>query len=84
MKLADPQMYPGIREDFERSFQTLRALPADIFLASHGSFFNLSSKRAAMANAAHPVDPFIDHEGYLAYIARTETAFRTRLAEQQK
>ena len=38
MKFVEPESYPGIRADFERSFQTLRSLPADIFLGSHGSF----------------------------------------------
>src|SRR3569833_687314 len=56
MKLADPQNYPGIRTDFEKSFQPLRALPADIFLGSHGSFFSLGRTRSARAKAADPVD----------------------------
>ncbi len=84
MQLADPQVYPGIRDDFERSFVALRALPADIFLASHGSFFGQPGKRAAAAKAANPVDPFIDREGYLKYIDNAEAAFKKRLAEQQK
>lgn len=84
MKLADPQVYPGIRTDFEASFRTLRALPADIFLGSHGSFFNLGRKRAARATAAHPVDPFIDRDGYLRHIDNAEKSFRETLAKQQR
>ena len=84
MKLVEPESYPGIRSDFERSFATLRALPADIFLASHGSFFDMDRKRAERAAAKDPADPFVDRAGYLAYVERAEERFRRELAEQQK
>lgn len=83
MKLADPQVYPGIRADFEKSFQTLRGLPADIFLGSHGSFFALGKKRRARSGAANPVDPFIDREGYRRYIDDAEADFRQQLAKER-
>ena len=74
---------PEIRDDFERSFATLRGLPADIFLGSHGSFFDLERKRRARAGAGDPVAPFIDRDGYLRYIDTAERRFRAELAEQQ-
>ena len=83
MSLVEPESYPGIRSDFERSFRTLRSLPADIFLASHGSFFDMDRKRAERANAKDSVEPFIDREGYLRYIDRAENNFRELLADQQ-
>lgn len=83
MSLVEPESYPGIRSDFERSFRTLRSLPTDIFLASHGSFFDMNRKRAERANAKDPVEPFIDREGYLRYIDRAEENFRELLADQQ-
>jgi metallo-beta-lactamase class B len=83
MKFVEPESYPGIRSDFERSFVTLRALPADIFLASHGSFFNLGRKRRERATAKDPVEPFIDREGYRRYIDDSEKIFRKELAKQQ-
>ena len=83
VRLVGKESYPGIRSDFEHSFQTLRNLPADIFLGSHGSFFGLSRKRAARATAANPVDPFIDRAGYLAYINRSEALLRQAVAKQQ-
>jgi metallo-beta-lactamase class B len=84
MKLSDPQVYPGIRSDFEKSFQTLRALPADIFLASHGNFFGLGKKHRAQAGATDPVAPFVDPEGYRRFIDAAEADFRKTLADQQK
>jgi len=84
MKLVEPESYPGIRSDFERSFQTLRSLPADIFLGSHGSFFDMDRKRRERAGAKDPADPFIDRAGYLRYVDWAEKRFRKVLADQQK
>lgn len=83
MKLVEPESYPGIRSDFERSFATLRSLPADLFLAPHTSFFEMRRKRRERAGARDPAEPFIDRDGYLRYIDDAEKRFRERLAEQQ-
>lgn len=82
VSLVEPESYEGIRSDFERSFSTLRQLPADIFLASHSSWFNLNQKRRGRADADDPVDPFIDPVGYLRFIDRAEEDFRAALASQ--
>jgi metallo-beta-lactamase class B len=84
MHLVEPESYPGIRSDFERSFVTLRRLPADIFLGSHASFFDLGRKRRARASARDPVDPFIDRAGYLHHIDVAERRFRQELANEQR
>ena len=81
--LVEPEAYPGIRADFEQSFATLRGLPADIFLASHSSWFHLEQKSRERATAEEPVEPFIDRAGYLSYIDRSEARFRKTLADQQ-
>jgi metallo-beta-lactamase class B len=62
------------QRDFRQSFQTLRSLPADIFLGSHAGFFNLRGKLKARDTAVNPVAPFIDREGYLKYISQAEEA----------
>lgn len=82
VSLVEPEAYPGIRADFERSFRTLRALPADIFLASHSRWFGLDGKRRAEAEA-DPRNPFIDREGYLDFIDQAERRFREQLSDQQ-
>ena len=68
--------YPEIRADFERTFQTLRNLPADIFLTTHGRAFGRYRKFQERQRAADPVAPFIDREGYLRAIDSAEAAFR--------
>jgi metallo-beta-lactamase class B len=82
MKLVEPESYPGIRSDFERSFTTLRGLPADIFLGSHGSFFDMDRKVRERSSPNDP-EPFIDRAGYLGYIDEAERRFRELLAKQQ-
>jgi metallo-beta-lactamase class B len=75
-----PFTYPGQRAHFEHSFRTLRSLPADIFLASHGSMLDLARKRRERRGAADPVAPFVDREGHVAHIERAERQVRAALA----
>lgn len=82
ISLVPSETHPGIRADFERSFTVLRRLPADIFLASHSSWFGLKRKFQERANAENPADPFIDRAGYLHFIDRAEATFRETLAKQ--
>lgn len=83
VKLTAAPTWPGIAEDFQRSFKTLRSIPADVFLASHGSFFRLQDKRRALAEGASP-NPFLDPAGYRAYIDRAEARFRERVEQERK
>ena len=84
VSLVEPETYPGIRSDFERSFSVLRSLPADIFLGSHSSWFAMQRKFMERAGAANPADPFIDRAGYLRFIDAEEKSFRAALAKQER
>jgi metallo-beta-lactamase class B len=77
--------YPGIVEDLTRSFAAMRALPCDIFLAAHPWEFELDRKREAL-QTAKPGDanPFVDPQGYRAYIDRAQTALLQVVSEQTK
>lgn len=83
-RFVGEESYPGIATDFERTFATFRSLPADIFLAPHGGFFDLAGKRERLAPGAGKINPFVDPEGYEAWVARAEGAFRAALESQQK
>jgi metallo-beta-lactamase class B len=61
-----------VKAEFERSFATLRSLPADIFLASHAREFGRWRKLQQRATAKNPADPFIDRAGYLSDIDQSE------------
>ena len=82
IKLLGNQNYPRIASDYENTFRVLRSLPCDVFLASHGSFFDLTDKRNELLRGRKP-NPFIDPEGYRAYVERSEAVFRAELRRQQ-
>lgn len=67
---------PEVRAGFERSFLTLKNLPADIWITTHARAFGRYGKFIERANAKSPADPFIDRAGYLDYIDNAEEAFR--------
>jgi metallo-beta-lactamase class B len=77
----DPESYPGMRADYERSVATLRALPGELFLSSHARFFDLEGKRAAQAAAADPAAPFLDRPGYERYIDASEQQLRDAIGD---
>jgi len=79
-RLADNPRYPEIAADYEASFARLRALPCDLFLAAHGGFFDLAGKRERMASAPGAGNPFVDPEGYRAFLDRAEAGFRQALS----
>lgn len=74
--------YPGIAEDFDRTFHLLRRLRCDVFLASHGSFFDLEEKARALALRPES-NPFVDPKGYSDFLDRTEKDFREKLEREK-
>ena len=68
--------YPEQRADLERSVRVLRGLPADIWVSSHARLWGRYRKYAARDTARSPVEPFIDPEGYRAYVDSAEARFR--------
>ena len=68
--------YAGQRADFERTFRMLRGLPADIWVTSHARLWGRYRKFVARDTARTPADPFVDPEGYRAYIDTGEARFR--------
>jgi metallo-beta-lactamase class B len=80
-KLVGNKLYPGITEDFERTFQVLKSLSCDYFLGAHGSYFDMETKYAK--RKAGDSAAFIDPEGYKNFVADRERAFQTELAKQK-
>lgn len=69
--------YQGQDADIEHSLRVLRGLPADIWGTSHARTWGRYRKFSARATAKNPVDPFIDPDGYRAYIDNAEAAYRS-------
>jgi len=80
-KLVGNTVYPQIAADYAHQFTALKALPCDIFLGAHGSYFGLKEKYARFKNGDR--NAFIDPAGYKAYVAEREQAFETEMQRQQ-
>ena len=79
-KLGKTETYPGQTADYEHSFAFWRSQPCEVFIASHGQFFNLHAKRAALD--AGKADAFVDPAGCQAFVTQAEAAFRAELKKQ--
>ncbi len=80
-RLVNNPTYPQIAADYARSFALLRRLSGDVFLAPHGSFFDLDGKRARLASGAHP-NPFVDPTELRRFVDASERDFNAELARQ--
>lgn len=74
--------YPGIAADFERGFAALRALPVDIFLGAHGSYFKMQEKLSRMPREGSAV--WVDPHGYLLAVKDAEAEIQRRLATERR
>lgn len=79
-KLGKTETYPGQTADYEHSFATWKALPCEVFIASHGQFFDMKAKKAALD--AGKTDAFVDPKGCRAFVDRAEAHFRAELKKQ--
>lgn len=83
-KLVDNKNYPTIAEDYAKTFERLRKMKVDVFLASHGNFFNLQEKMQKLSGGAAATNPFIDPNGYAEFIKETEKSFLENLKKQRE
>jgi metallo-beta-lactamase class B len=80
-RLVGRPQYPGIVDDYRKTFAVARALRVDVFLAPHPEFFSMAQKRVRMAAGAP--NPFIDPTEFPAFIDRAEADFNRQLAAQE-
>jgi metallo-beta-lactamase class B len=74
--------YPGIADDYVKTFTVLKSLPCDLFLGAHGAYFGLAAKYPLMKKGGD--NPFVDPQGYKAYVAEREAAFRKEWERQKQ
>jgi metallo-beta-lactamase class B len=79
-KLLGNPRYPDAVDDYRRTFATLKSLPCDVFLGSHGSFFDLAGK---MKRLGEKPNPFIDPDGYKKFVTDMEAAFERRVKNDE-
>jgi metallo-beta-lactamase class B len=79
--LVGNKNYPQIAEDYVKTFSVLRSLPCDLFLGAHGAYFGLAAKYAKVK--AGGANPFIDPDGYRAYVEERNQSFQREWARQK-
>jgi metallo-beta-lactamase class B len=80
-KLVKNAAYPAIADDFTRTFETLAALPADLFLGAHGAYFGMEEKYARLQKGEQ--EAFVDREGYRKFVADKSAEFQAALEKQR-
>jgi len=73
--------YPTIADDYARTFAAQKALPVDVFLASHAAQFGMHNKYKP--GDAYDPNRFVDPKGYLAAVERLEGVYREQLARER-
>jgi metallo-beta-lactamase class B len=79
--LIDDAKYPQMAADYAKTFQTLKALPCDVFLGAHGGYYDLLGKYARFEKGERLA--FVDPNGYREYVADRQEAFEEELARQR-
>lgn len=79
-RITPPLQYPGIVEDYRKTFAKTKAMKVDVFLAPHPEFFDMAGKRAQLKDGAP--NPFINPGEFKPFIEKMEAAFEKILAER--
>lgn len=79
--LAGNARYPNVATDYRHTFEVLKSLTGDVFLAAHGSQFDLAGKSVRLRQKEKP-NPFIDPEGYRRFVTKMEETFEAVLKQQ--
>jgi metallo-beta-lactamase class B len=79
--VVDPT-YPGVADDFAKTYREQKAMKVDVWVAAHGSQYGLHDK----FSPGQPYSPetFVDPEGFLAAVKRLEALYLEQIAEEQR
>lgn len=73
--------YPSIAADFQHTFAVLHALPCDVFLGAHGSYFDMLTKLRRYPQDGPRV--LVDPAGYQHFVTAAQRTFEQELSKQQ-
>jgi Zn-dependent hydrolases, including glyoxylases len=79
--LSGMPAYPGVGEDYARTFKAQKDMPIDVWLASHASQFKLHEKYKP-GDAYNP-DRFVDPQGFRASVESLEKKYEEQLARER-
>jgi metallo-beta-lactamase class B len=82
VKVSGMPKYPGITQDYARTFHDQKEMKIDVWLASHAAQFGLHEKY----KPGDPYNPerFVDPQGFRAAVERLEKAYQDQLEQERK
>ena len=80
--LSKNPSYPGILEDYRKTFDTLASMKPDIFFSGHASFFDLAKKRTKI-DVKNPAAAFVDPQGFTQLVAQKRADFDKYVAGEK-
>ena len=82
-RLVKNESYPGILQDFRKTFTVLESLKPDVWVSGHSGFFDLQAKRKKIAKD-NPAAAFVDPEGYSRMVQTRKKEFEALVAAESK
>ena len=79
--VVDPT-YPGVAEDFARTYASQKAMAVDVWVSAHGGQYGLHEKYEP--GQAYSPETFVDPAGFLAAVEALEGAYLEQLAEERR
>jgi metallo-beta-lactamase class B len=79
-RLVGSPTYPGIVDDYKKTFAGAKDMKVDVLLAPHPEMYRMADKRAMLADGQP--NPFVVPGEFNAYAATLEKAFEEGLAKQ--
>jgi metallo-beta-lactamase class B len=79
-RLVTNPTYPGIVDDYRKTFARAKDMKVDILLAPHPEMYRMPDKRAMISDGAP--NPFVNPGEFNAYAATLQKAFEEGLAKQ--
>jgi metallo-beta-lactamase class B len=73
--------YPGIAEDYARTFKAQKDMAIDVWLASHAAQFKMHEKYKP--GDPFKADRFVDPQGFKAAVEQLEKTYREQLARER-
>jgi metallo-beta-lactamase class B len=84
-RLINNPNYPDQAADYRATFAKVRAMPVDVFVGSHGSFYDLPTKYEALQRRGQgDPNPFIDRAGFLTDLDLQEGRFEALLERRRR
>ncbi len=74
--------YPGIADDYEKTFRRQKAMEVDVWVAAHASQYGLHDK--FQPGDPHDPERFVDPEGFEEAVRRYERLYEEALAAERR